>query len=879
MMPPRLARRLLDQLLDPSLADAVVGDLDEIFATEFGHSPRRARYRYWRRTVGALWHLRRTATSQRRHDAGDGLMTTTLRDFVRGSRLFVTQPSFAWAAVVTLALAIGANTLIFSLANVLVIKPMPFHEPDRLGWILVTVPGAAIDRSGVTLPEYAAFRDEVSAFTQLAAWRRQLVTLRERNQSERVLGQLVIGDLQGVWGLKAVRGRRLSTADEQRGAPRVATLSDRFWRTRFGADEGIVGRAFPIDGIPHTIVGVLAPDIELGNVSEIDVWIPHTEDPATGPRAERGWRPVGRLREGATLNDAHVQVAAIADRLEREQPDINRGWQARVGDTRQAIAGTNTWLVLGLLSLVVGLLLVLACANVMNLLIARLIGRRQELAVRTALGATRGQVVRQIVSEGVLLGLAGGGLGLVVAWAGVEGIHAVATEPFFKQIALDVRVVLFAAGLSFVAPLVFSIIPTLRALRDDVRATLSEGSARSVGSATAARGRSSLVVLQVSLAVTLLIVAALIVQSLQAVISSDPGYDQTRLLITQIDVASWNVADDEAALRLRQRVIARVKEIPGALGAALSTEVPALHFAPQVPFDIDGRTPADDRDRPRAGITVVSTDYFDVVGIPILAGRSFEAGDAASARPVAVVSAETARRFWSESAEAVGSTIRIADTSGPAFEATVVGVARNAANPDIDEAPIPVLFVLDEHRPVRRTNVLVRAESPAGLAAALRSAIAEVDPDLPTYQLQTAIAAMEDEFSSGRLLSGMFAAFALIAVLLAMTGLYGVMSYAVSQRSGDIAVRIALGAPARTIARQVMAQSVKLAAIGIVIGVTAAYGLATAVASVMLFGVTPSDPATYAGAVGLTLLAALVASWLPMRRAARIDPIESLRRS
>lgn len=879
MTPPRLAHRLMGLVLDPGIADAVIGDLDEIFAAESRQLPWRAHYRYWRRTAGALWYLRQAPASRQGRGEGDGIMTTTLRDFARGSRLFVSHPSFAWAAVVTLALAIGANTLIFSLANVLVIKPMPFHASDRLGWILVTVPGGAIDRSGVTLPEYAVFRDEVSAFTQLAAWRRQLVTLRERNQSERVMGQVVIGDLHGVWGLKAERGRTLSAADEQPGAPRVATLSNRFWRSRFGADEGIVGRTFPIDGTPHAIVGVLAPDIEIGNVSEIDVWIPHGENPATGPRAERGWRPVGRLRDGATLNDAHVQVAAIGDRLEREQPDINRGWQARVGNTRQAIAGTNTWLVLGLLSLVVGLLLVLACANVMNLLIARLIGRRQELAVRTALGATRGQVVRQIVSEGVLLGLVGGTLGLAAAWAGLQGVHAVATEPFFKQLALDVRVVLFAALLSFVAPLVFSIIPTLRALREDVRATLSEGSTRSVGSAAAARGRSGLVVLQVSLAVTLLIVAALVVQSMQAVIAADPGYDQTRLLVTQIDVASWNVADDEAALRLRQRVIARVKEIPGALGASFSTEIPALQFAQQVPFDIDGRRATEDRDRPRAGITVVSPDYFETVGIPILAGRSFEDGDAASARPAAVISAEAARRFWTGATEAVGSTILIADTSGPAFEATVVGVARNAANPDLDQGPVPVLFVLDEHRPVRRTNILVRAESPAGLAAALRAAIAEVDPNLPTYQLQTVIAAMEDEFSSNRLLSAMFAAFALIAILLAMTGLYGVMSYAVSQRSGDIAVRIALGAPARTIARQVVGQSVKLAAIGTAIGVAVAYGLATAVASVMLFGVTPSDPATYAGAVSLTMMAALVATWLPMRRAAGIDPIESLRRS
>jgi hypothetical protein len=234
MTPPRLAQRILNRVLEPRLSDAVIGDLDEIFAIETRDFPRRARYRYWRRAAGALWRLRPGPPAAGRHAAGDGLMTTTLRDLVRGSRLFFKQPAFAWATVVTLALAIGANTLIFSIANLLVIKPLPFHDPDRLGWILVTMPGATTDRAGVSLPEFATFHDDVTAFTQLAAWRRQPMTLRERSQSERVLAQRVIGDLQAVWALGAVRGRPLSAADEQRGAPRVVTLSHRYWQTRRG---------------------------------------------------------------------------------------------------------------------------------------------------------------------------------------------------------------------------------------------------------------------------------------------------------------------------------------------------------------------------------------------------------------------------------------------------------------------------------------------------------------------------------------------------------------------------------------------------------------------------------------------------------------------
>lgn len=876
MTPPRLPQRLLEHLLVSRLADAVLGDLAEIFDIEARRSPRRAQFNYWCRAAGALWHLRRVRASRDVSPAhGDGFMMHALRDFVRGSRLFVSQPGFAWAAVVTLALAIGANTLIFTIANVLVLKPLPIQGPDRLGWILVTTPGSVADRAGVSLPEYAAFRDGVRAFTRLAAWRRQPVTLRDGAQSDRVMAQQITGDLQGLWGLRAARGRVLSALDEAPGAPRVAVLAHQAWVARFGGVD-VLGRSIVIDGTPHLIVGVLGPDIEIGNLAELDIWVPWVGDPARQSRAERGWRPVGRLRDGATLGETHGQVTAIADRIEQEYPDTNRGWRVRVGSTKQAMGGVNTWLVLSLLALVVGLLLLLACANVMNLLIARLIGRRQELAVRTALGATRGQVVRQIVSESVLLGLAGGLFGLLAAWAGLRGIHAFATEPLLRQLTFDVRVLLFAIALSFLAPLAFSIIPTLRVLREDVRATLTEGSTRSVGSLRAARGRSGLVVLQVSLAVTLLVVSALVVQSMRAIVIADPGFDPSRLLTAQIDVAAWTEPDDRAALRLRQRLIERVQAIPGAQGAAFTTVLPSLQFARQVPFEIQGRPASDERDRPRAGLIVVSRDYFSVVGVPLLAGRGFEAHDAAGSRAVTVISAEMARRYWGTPADAIGASIRVADTSGPAFDATILGVAGNTSEPDLAEVPMPTLFVLDEHRPARTMWVLVRAETPAALASALRATVSEVGPDLATYQLRTLVAAMADENSSSVLLSAMFAAFAAIAILLAMAGLYGVMSYAVTQRSGEIAVRLALGAPALVIAGQVVGQSVKLAAIGTAIGLICAYGLARAIAS-LLYGISATDAATYAAAVGLTLAAALVATWIPMRRAAAIDPAESLR--
>lgn len=876
MTPPRLPRALVDRLVAPHLRDAVAGDLDELFAAEATRHPGRAAVRYWVRALGAVWHLGRGPSRPVTAPAtGASTMGTIWTDLTHGLRLFVTQPAYAWAAVVTLALAIGANTLIFTFANVLVIKPLPFRDTATLGWILVSGPNAAQDRAGVTLPEFAAYREGVTAFSQLAAWRREPATLRMGDEAERVLAQVVVGDLCGVWGVAAHRGRSLTASDERPGSPRVVTISHRYWVTRFGAAAEAVGAEVFLDGEPHTIVGVVTPDVELGNIAEIDVWQPRTGDPALGSRLERGWRPVGRLRAGTSLAEAHMQVTAIAARLSREHPETSGEWTARAGTTLEAMTGGNTGMVLALLALVVGLLLVMACANIMNLLIARLLGRRQELAVRTALGATRGRVVRQIVAESLLLGVAGGLLGLAVAAAGLRGVHAVATEPFFDQLAIDWRVVAFAIALALIAPLIFAVLPVLRVLGHDVRGALNDATARSVGGASA-RGRAALVLVQVSLAVMLLVVAGLVVQSMQAFIAVDPGYDTGRLLAAEIDVPTWQLADDGDALRLRQRLIERARTIPGVEAAATTTAIPALQFPARTLVDVVGVDAATDRDRPSAGLVVTSTDYFATTGLPIVAGRGFTPADAASAAAIAVVSREAARRYWGEPAAALGGVVRVAPPGGGTpLEARVVGVSTDPANPLAVQAPEPLIMLLDEHRPTRAVQLLVRTGTPAALAPALRTALREVDRDL-AFRLRTVDEGFAEEISSNQLLIGMFAGFALVALLLATAGLYGVISYAVSQRTSEIAVRMALGASQADIARDVVGHSLRLAVIGTVAGLAGAYGLAQAITSV-LYGVTAGDPPTYAGAAAVAVTAALVAAWIPMRRAAGIDPIRSLR--
>ncbi len=640
MRTPSLARAIVEWLVDPRLRDAVVGDLAEIYASEKRAHPIRARLGYWKRAIGLVLRLGPPWSPQRvgPKPKGDGVMSLIGQDVLHGARLFVKQPGYALAACVTLALAIGANTLIFTMANVLVLKPLPIREPERLGWIFATGPDVISWRGPISLPEYVTYRDGAPAYSTLSAYQRRTFTMNADGTAERVLGQVVIGDLHALWGLTAIRGRSLTVADERPGAPGVAVLSHRFWRTRFGGSMDIIGRDIRLDGQHRTLVGVLTPDIELGNISEIDVWLPYQGNATQASRTDRSWRGVGRLADGATIDSAHAQVTALAARMASEHSDTDRDRSARVGPTKDALGTPNTWVVLSMLVTVVGLLLVLACANVMNLLIARLIARRQELAMRTALGGSRGRIVTQIVSESLVLGLAGGALGLAVAWGGLVAVRTMAYEAFFRQLAFDVRVVGFAAALAFVAPLVFSIVPTLRMLRADPATALNDATMRSIGSRSTARGQSALVVLQVTLGVTLLAVAALIVQSMQTMTRIETGYAVSGLLSTHIEIPTWKIADDREAFRIRQALVQRATDIPGVEGATTATELPALQLLETVTFAIENRVSEDRAGRPSAGITVASPAYFAVMGIPIVAGRGFADGDAASPAPVVVVS-------------------------------------------------------------------------------------------------------------------------------------------------------------------------------------------------------------------------------------------------
>ena len=807
-------------------------------------------------------------------------MTSLLGDLKHGVRLIREAPGFAAAAVLTLALAIGANTVIFSFVNLLVLQPLPLASPERLGWILFANPQNAMDRWPASLPEFAAFNVGVGAFESLAGRQERTVTLSEQGAvAERVTASVVVGDLFAVWGVQIFQGRGLTAADEQPGAPAVVVLSHRYWVQRFGS-EPVTGQSLSLDGRPSTIVGVVSPRIELGDIAEIDVWVPFQGVPALESRADRSWQVIGRLRPDATLGRAHTQAAAVAERLEREYPETNRNWRARVAPTREAIAGPNTWVALAVLLTMVGLLLLLACANVMNMLLARLTARRQELAVRVALGATRLRIARQLITEALLLGGAGAAVGLLIGWAGLRLMRAAAYEPIFGQFVIDTNVLLFAVGLGLLTPILFSTLPATSTLNADLRGALADGGMRSIGG-RAGRQRAALVVAQITVAVALLGGASFALQTMMAIVSIDPGFRPAGLLTWQLDVPSWKYPDIEEVRRIRERLFDALSRDPRVQGIASVTTLPVLQFETTAPFEIDGRRYPTPEDRPWAGTGIASQRYFEVAQIPVLRGRSFADFDQSGTERVAVVSRAAARRYWKgdDGADAIGSHVRLTE-EGPRSEwsARVVGIVADTANPDVEQGPIPHVYFLDAQYPPRQYSVILRATDPAALTEEVRRAVYATGPELAVYRLRTVVEAIADEQSSNKIVYSLFLAFAAVALLLAATGLYGVMAFSVSRRAPEIAVRMALGASRSDIGWQVVGEGLWLTTLGIGLGLIGAIGLANAMAS-MLFGVTPGDALTYAIVVVLTLVVVVPALLIPARRAINVDPIQNLKQA
>ena len=867
---PLLARALL-RITDPHVREFVAGDLEETYAgVANADGPERARRWAVRQALAvALQHPWRPTPR-----AGDGLMRTLMQDLKYGARMVRRQPTFSAVVVMTLALAIGANTVIFSFANILMLRPLPLKDTDTLGWIFNIDPHRGGNREPLSIPELLDYRHALSSFSEIAGSTRSNAVLTGRGDARRLAASRVTANLIDVWGIRVAIGRGFSPAADAPGAPAEVVLSHHYWDREFNRDPSVVGQTLTIDGHPTTIAGVLAPEIEIGNLSEIDVWIPCLLSP-DAPREERTLRVSGRLKPGVSLAQASAEVQQVAQRLARDYPKTSEGWSARVAPTREAMTGADTWIVMTMLSLVVGFVLLLACANLANLVLSRATGRRRELAVRSALGASRTRVIRQMLTENLIYGILGGAAGLVVANGGLALMRAAAYEPFFRMVRIDRNVMVFTAALALLTPMLFAILPALHSTRADAGDALKDGGNRTAGGVRAARSRSILIVAQLGLAVMLLVLATLLVQSLRNITGMARGVDAGKLLTARIDVPSWRYQNDAAKREFHAQLLARLTADASIEDAALVDRLPFVDGEPISEVVIEGRTSERPEDRPRAVASTVSDTYFHTTGIAVVAGRGFTAEDRPGRAPVAVINKEMATRYFGGIDRAVGSRLALVGDAFAPGGVEVIGVAGDVLRNDL-EGINPQVFLPAGQRAMKTISLVVRTTDPFALASSVRAHVRALDPDVPLYELRPFKQALDEDLSSLRVLGGMFVAFALLALVLAASGLYAVVSYATAQRVKEFGVRVALGALPGDITRMMLGQTARLVGIGLALGLVGGRLLSMG-ATTLLYRISPSDPITYV-LVAMTLgTVALVAAYVPVRRATTIDPVSALR--
>jgi len=878
--PPRLLERALARLLPAGPSrEGALGDLFEDYEDrESRHGRARARLWYLAQVAAigrcVLLQRLREASARLRAPRG-GLMTAFGFDLRQAWRSLRHSPGFTAVAVLTLALGIGGNVAIFSVVRHVLLQPLPYHEPERLVVIWENDRLRGTTHEAASAPDFRDLVERLKSFERLAARHRGNVTLASREgEAVRVAASFVTPEYFAMLGVEPLMGRTFELADTRAGAAPVAVLGERLWRSRFGADPGVLGLSLPLDGRATTVVGVV-PDTARLPFSEEQVFGPLVDQPLHEFRGVHNLLALGRIKAGVSLEQAQQDASRVMAELEEEYPDENQGRGAVLVPFQEQLTGDVRPALLVLLA-AVGVVLLVACANVASLLLARGLGRARELGLRTALGARPWRLARLMLTESLLLALLGGGLGAGLAWAGVRALVAAAPArlPRVEAIAVDLPTLLGALGLSLATGLVFGLLPALRgALSRPLDALREGGRATSSG-----RARSALVVAEVALAVALVVAAGLLIRSLDALGRVEPGFRSEGLLLAQVDLAGpaypfpehWPVHDWPQLDRFVAELQPRLEALPGVISVAFS------HMGPvdsgwTTRVTVAGRPEPPPGEQDEASFRPVSPDYFATTGIPLALGRAFDRFDSSDGALVAIVNEAFVRRHF-------GADPPL-DQSIVVFGAPrrVVGVARDVRFQGLENAAQPAMYLPLDQNPQPNLVVSLRVEGePTRLADELRGRVAAVDPTLAVYGVQAADAALAGSLAERRFSTALLLLFAAVALCLAMIGVYGVIAYSVAQRTREIGVRVALGAAPAGLVRMVLLRALTLVAAALLLG----FGLAALAGRLLqglLFGVETSDPATFAVVAALLTLAAVVASVVPARRATRIDPLEALR--
>ena len=818
-------------------------------------------------------------------------------DILYALRTLGRSPAYAAVSILTLALGIGANTAIFSVVNGVLLKPLGFPHPEQLEFISSTFPKLNFDRFWVSVPEWAEYKERTRAFQDIGGYRPGAVNLGVPERPRRVNSALVTPELISVLGVPPIRGRQFEAKDALPGAENVAIVSYPTWQNDFGGEETLVGRVVPINGTPTRIVGIMPPGYDVHD-EHIEVYRPLTIDPKTFPslRGSHFLYLIGRLKPGVTEQGVRADLEQLMAAWQRQNTanvhtPIRTG--AFVHDIQleplksDMVGGINTalWVLQG----AVGFVLLIACANLANLILARSESRQKEFAIRSALGAGRWRLLRQFLTEGVLLALAGGALGAFVGFGGLRALLASNPEsiPRALEIALDGKVLAFTAAVSVLTGLIFGMAPLLHLREQVVSITLKEGGQRATSGSARARVRRGLVMPAVALAIILVVGAGLLLRSFQKLMTADPGFSRERLTTFGIVLPGPTYLKGETRVAFFNRLMDKLREVPGVTGVAAMTGLPPSRDVNANDTQFEGYKPANP-DEPVPNVDyyqTVSLDYLKTMGIPIVKGRGFERADVEGA-PVVLVNEALEKRFYTfRKLEATGHRVGVFLGAGQPTMFTIVGVVRDVKQGGISKRTGTELYFLNEQSPrvagfaPGNMNVVVRSTLPEdALAQQIQRAVREQDPSLPIVKLRTMDQVFADAASRPRFLAELLGIFAALALALAAIGTYGILSYTVTQRTKEIGIHMALGATRGSVLGMVLGQGMRLTIAGLVAGLFASFGL-TRLLQAQLFNVKPTDPATLAAVAGFIAVIAFVACYIPAQRATRVDPMVTLRES
>jgi putative ABC transport system permease protein len=800
-------------------------------------------------------------------------MSTVWQDLRYGARMLMKKPGFTAVSALTLALGIGANTAIFSVINAALIRSLPYHNPNRL--IMLFSTSADGQRDTMSIQEMREFQSQSQSLEDLTGFISQSVNLTGGERPDRVRGAYVAANFFQVFDLKPVVGRTFAPGEDGPGAEKVAVVNEKLWRERLDGAPILADKKLILNGEPFSVIGVVPASFKQPLDSEVEVWMGAAVFP--GNTAQRDFRlllGIGHLKPGVSLARAQAEMKTIANQLAQAYPGESAGRGAQVEYFREFIVG-GLRRMLYLLFATVGVILLIACANLANLLLARGLARQREIAVRAALGAGKWRLIRQLLTEASLLSLAGGGLGLLLALWGLEVLQRL-PQNFVRgeDVRVDARVLLFTLAVAVVTGWLFGLAPAIQLARPELNAMLKEGGRSGGEGAKWNRVRGAFVVAQVALSLLLLVGGGLLVRSFDKLLGVDPGFKPENLLTLEYRLPRNKYQQSEAQWNFHRQAVERIRGVPGVKSASLVRGLPFSGNGGDTEIILPDREIPPKGKEPRAMFNTAMPNYFETMGIPLIKGRLFNEQDQLNTTRVFLINQTMARRFWPDQ-DPIGKQIKTEAADGAT--GAVIGVVGDAKHYWLGEEAQPQMYEAYSQAPGIFATVVVRTTvEPMSLAEPVRQAVWKVDSDQPMWKVRTVESLIDRSVADKRFLMTLMGVFAALALALTIIGLYGVMSYAVSQRTREIGVRMALGAGARNIQRMVLRQGMTLVLIGVAIGLAAAWLLTRLIAN-LLFGVSATDPLTF-GSIPLVLtLVALMACWIPARRATKVDPIVALR--